>query len=219
MRTKKQKLKGIIVWDFDRVLFDTDRMVDDNNEIFAKYDISPELIRSILDKANIQEGPFSWALLVRRLKNKKKGVPLNSIKREMQSNLLSGRYVRSEASKVLKNLKSNGFANMLLSFGSPPYQYQKIKKGCGPQFCRYFDETAVTLGKKYLKFRSLVKKFSNIPIFFIDDTNEHLAMVKKHTPSVHTLQYSAQSPLGAVEEWIHEQVQRYDSSGNHSARG
>ena len=181
---KFKKPKGVIVWDFDGVLFDTKRLVRDHERIFNENRVNPAELRHAAALLKKNGAPFSLARLMRILRHNKVLFSEKSIRRALHRNLLKYQYVSTETEKTLHYLRRFGFANFILSFGSAPFQYKKIKSGCGKKFLEHFTKVLVTKKPKSIFLKRILRKYSALPIFFIDDKEEHIALVRKHIPQI-----------------------------------
>lgn len=198
-----KKCRGIIVWDFDRVLFDTDRFIRDKKMVFIKHGVPSEAIRHAYDVmyrsiTRTTGRPFSLALLFELLRSR--GVRLNEkkLRRAIYLILSRYRYLDPLADRILHRLRKAGFLHIILSFGSPQLQYNKIRIGCGEKFIKHFSKIIVTAKPKYTVIKKIVKANLGVPVFFIDDVKEHLDLAKRHSPSVITIHYSKRHSLPKI---------------------
>lgn len=188
-KKKPKNLRGIIVWDFDGVLFDTKRLVRDHERIFSEYRVAPAELRRAAALLKKNGEPFSIAGLTRILRRNKILFSEKSIRRALHKNLVKYQYVSAETEKTLHYLRRLGFIHIILSFGSAPFQYQKIKAGCGKKFIQHFTKVLVTKKPKHIFLRRVLRKYLSLPLFFIDDKEEHIVLVQKHLPQISALHY------------------------------
>ena len=206
---KFKKPKGVIVWDFDGVLFDTKRLVRDHEKIFSEQRVAPAELRRAAVLLKKKGEPFSIAGLVRILRHNKVLFSEKSVRRALHKNLLKYQYVSPETEKTLHYLRRLGFLHIILSFGSAPFQYQKIKSGCGKKFIEHFTKVLVTKKPKFIFLRCILRRYPALPIFFIDDKEEHIALVRKHLPQILALHYKKSWSVKKVASLVLVKTREY----------
>ncbi len=201
--TPKQlnKCQGIIVWDFDGVLFDTERLKQDFEEIFRQKNIDLQAVMKGSLHIKYIGRPFSLSFFLRTLKENGHSVSELFVRRKYQT-LLQNEYLDPQADRILRFLRRKGYLLTLLSFGVPSFQYPKIKIGCGKNFMRHFIKIRVTKNPKFMFIKNIHRKFPQLPIYFIDDTSEHITLVKKHIPFVKTIHFTSSHTLPKVAKYI-----------------
>lgn len=188
-KKKPKNPRGIIVWDFDGVLFDTKRLVRDHEKIFSEHRVAPAELRRSAALLKKSGEPFSIAGLARILRRNKVLFSEKFIRRALHRNLVKYQYVPAETEKTLHYLRRLGFVHIILSFGSAPFQYKKIKAGCGKKFFEHFTKILVTKKPKFVSLKRILQKYPALPVFFVDDKEEHIALVRKHLPQISALHY------------------------------
>ena len=201
-KSQLKKCRGIIVWDFDGVLFDIKAVRQENYTLFKKYGASDVALKNMRDRIRKSKMLFSVASALRVLKKSGIRIPVVKFRREFYRTLASQNRLYKDAEKILHGLKKLGFCHFILSFGSAPAQYKKIHLGCGRGFARHFEKIMVTSGHKYPFLRALAARHKGIPIFFIDDTKEHIELVNEHVPAVKTIFYTNRQSLAGVKRVI-----------------
>lgn len=196
--------RGIIVWDFDRVLFDTERQSDNNRRLLEEIGISEQVVVAVLARLKSKNKPFSIAGFIKELNRKRYVFSAQKIRKVFHSNLLVNQYYDPKVDRLLHRLRNKGFAQMVLSMGDAKFQRKKMFVGCGANFQKHFVCILVTSRPKFLIISSVRKKFPGKPIIFIDDTKENLDLVKKYIPGIITIYYSNLSgeSLGSLERKI-----------------
>lgn len=184
------KPKGILVWDFDGVLFETERYRSDNRKAYVEYGIPEQIILDTLADMNRRKEYLSMSRFIRALR--KKGISISDrvIHRINHDNLQRNTYYSPRTDALLHRMKKLGFIQMIVSMGSAPFQRKKMFVGCGVGFRNHFVKIIVTAKPKYFTILKISKKHSNVPIIFIDDTKENLDLVKRYIPEVKTIHYS-----------------------------
>ncbi|QQG44960.1 MAG: hypothetical protein HYW89_03045 [Candidatus Sungiibacteriota bacterium] len=198
---KPKKRKGIIIWDFDRVLFNTEKYFQDNAQVFRTYNIPEDALRHAVDNINNSDATFSTAALCRELKKMGLYCPVSRARRTVNQSLSRYRYIDAAADQLLHRLKRRGFIHFLLSFGNGAYQGKKIKIA-GGKTLRHFEKLIVTGKPKHVFIKRIARRYFDLPIFFIDDTRSHIELVQKYIPRVCTIHYSGRLSLRDVERTI-----------------
>lgn len=182
--------KGIIVWDFDGVLFDVKRYRLDNRSALIKLGVPEKTLVRIVDKMREGGKHFSAREFIRRLRKTKYRLPDKLIRRIFfQDHLPTGKYYPASVDRLLHRLRKMGFIEIILSLGSTSHQYKKIFTGCGASFLKHFERMYVTTRPKFLTLLKIQKKYPGLPLIFIDDTRQHLLLAKKHVPGINTIFY------------------------------
>jgi phosphoglycolate phosphatase-like HAD superfamily hydrolase len=184
------KRKGIIVWDFDGVLFDTERFRNEAEKIFQKYGVLPSIFKTTILQIRKGSSPFSTARAFRIMRSLGAVIKEKSMRSALHNHLAVTRYFTAPVDVLLRRLKSFGFGQMILSSGASSYQYKKIRVGCGKKFISYFEKIMITKRPKYATLLKIQKKYLGTPVIFIDDTKENLELVKKHVHGIKTIYYS-----------------------------
>lgn len=202
--TEKQikKARGIIVWDFDRVLFDTERFYRGAKIIFKKYGVPSARLWRVVLKIRKDGGPFSTARALRILRDWKFMVPEKKIRKEIHNHLAATDYFTSETDALLHRLRRHGFIHIILSHGASSYFHKRVRVGCGEGFIRHFPGIFATHRPKHLFLLKLVRRYPALPIFFVDDTDKHIKLVWQNVPKVKALHYTKGWTLKKVEKSI-----------------
>lgn len=200
----KPKHKGILIWDFDGVLFETERYRLDNRKAFVKYGIPEEIILNVLDEMQRNKEHFSISRFIRGLRKKNISVSDKVIHAINDHNITNKGYYSPRVDALLHRMKKRGFIQMVVSKGSAPYQRKKMFVGCGIGFTRHFASLIVTPRNKHFTIAKIKKMYPAVPMIFIDDTKENLDLVKEHVPGVKTIHYSNVSggSLSTLEKQI-----------------
>lgn len=184
------KCKGIIVWDFDGVLFDTERYRLDNRLVWIRHGVPEKVILEIIEDIRRRRKMFSVTQFTRLLRKRKRGFSEKFIRLIFHKHLVEKEYYSLQIDRLLYRLKKKGFVQMILSMGSAPFQRKKMFVGCGADFQKHFTRIFVTSRHKFLTISRIKKRFPEVPIIFVDDTKENLDLVKKYVPGVATIHYS-----------------------------
>ena len=199
------------MWDFDRVLFDTDKLLGERKRIMRRHGFSPEIVKkasAFMARLIAQTAarPFSTAFFLESLK--RNGARFNEkvLKDDFRKMLVKYQYLDPQAERVLHGLRKKYFVHIIVSWGSAPYQYKKIKTACGSSFLRHFSKIIVTTKPKHSVIGKLTRRFPETPTFFIDDSKEHVALVRKYISRIKTIRYSRGWSLKKVERVITQRV-------------
>ncbi len=185
------------------MLFDTNRLKQDFEKIFRQKGIDLQAALRKRLHINYVGHPFSLGVFLKILKEGGgHSISDSLVRKKHRQALLQNKYLDPQADRTLHFLRKKGYLLMILSFGTPSYQYLKIKMGCGKKFMRHFIRVKVTRGPKFLFIKELHRKFPRLPIFFIDDTRDHIILVKKHVPFVKTIHFTSSHTLSKVAKRI-----------------
>lgn len=204
---KLKRCKGIVVWDFDRVLFDTDRLIRDRKRVMQRHGVSEENIkRAHIFMTNLvarsAKRPFSTTFFLENLKKDGARFKEKVLRNDFRKLLIRYQYLDHNADRILHRLRKYNFMHILVSWGSAPYQSRKIKTACGVSFLRHFTQIVVTKKPKYFIIKKIIRRFPKIPAFFVDDSEEHIRLVKINLPQVVSIQFTKQKSLQVVEQEI-----------------
>lgn len=208
--TAKQakRVKGIIVWDFDRVLFDTDRFYRGVEKIFKICGISAaDFERAVLQVRREKMG-FSTSRALRILRAMGLIIPEKRIRNEIREHLLETDYYASSTDAILHRLQGRHLVNVILSHGSPAYVHSRIRVGLGAKFTSNFVRICATQRPKHLFFKKLVRRYPDLLVFFVDDIRDNIKLIKKYVPSVITIHYAENWSLKKVEKAILRYVRK-----------
>lgn len=198
------------MWDLDRVLFDTDRLLRDNEKAFARRRIDPQFFtvaRAVLGKRGTTL--FTIQRLEKALRAVAPHIPRNTYRRIVHENLVRHNYLYPEVDRIFHRLRKRGFLHILLSFGYPSFQYKKINLGCSASFRRHFTKMMVTTGPKHTILKKIAAQYASLSIFFVDDTKEHITYAQKYIPRIHTFHFRSRHSLRDVEKKILSVVRRH----------
>lgn len=202
MYARKQQPKGVIVWDFDRVLFDTDHFYREAEKIFKKYDISSKLLWRAVLKIRKDGSSFSTAKVLMILRGWKVHIPEKKVRKDLRNHLVATKYFGSDTDKLLHRLRKQGFLHVILSYGSPSYLHRRIKIGCGERFIRHFVKISATRRPKSIFIKKLSSEYKESTIFFVDDTRENIESVKTSLPDIITVHHRVGGSLGRIEKAV-----------------
>ena len=158
--------------DFDKVLFDTERLKTQIKKAFLSVGYSD------------QEYTESYRAVRKIGYSPEKQIAL--MKRELPSPILPrdfSQYVYPDVFPFLKELRKKGVWLGLISFGDPVWQeYKVVQTGLKQEF----DLIAYTSEEdnKVLPIRQAIEKHKFAHIIFVDDRREELEVVKKALPEV-----------------------------------
>lgn len=189
---KLKNPKAIIVWDFDGVLFETNRYRLDNRGVFEKLGIPPARVLLADEHARKYNKYFSISAFAKALRAHKIFLSKRTVRRVFHSNLAEQQYYDRRVDRMLHRFREKGFTQMILSLGNAAFQYKKMQS-CGTAFPNHFQKICVTTRPKYLALRKTKRQHREIPLIFVDDTRENLALAKKHVPGIFTIYYSNKS--------------------------
>jgi len=185
-----KKPRGVIVWDFDGVLFDIERFRKNAEHIFEKYGVPPAVFQAAIFRIRKEGGQFSVARSFRIMRSLGASVKEKTIRKALHNHLALTRYFAAPTDIFLRRLRNLGFMHIILSLGAPSYQHKKIRVGCGKKFIRHFAKISTTRKPKFIYLKKLARKYPHTTIFFIDDTEENIQLVQKHVPEIVTVHYS-----------------------------
>lgn len=186
----KKRIRGIIVWDFDGVLFDIERFRKASERIFETHGVTPAIFQAVVLQIRKEGGQFSVARAVRMMRARGVSVKEKSIRKALHNHLAITRYFTAPTDIFLQRLRNLGFIHVILSFGASSYQHKKIRVGCGRKFIRHFIKISTTKKPKFIYLKKLARKYPHTAIFFIDDTKKNLELVQKHVQGIITVHYS-----------------------------
>ena len=186
---KRRKPRGVIVWDFDGVLFETGRHRLDAQEALRRIGIPAQAVLRVLPPIG-KSGHFSIAKLVGGLRAQKIFISEKRIRKIFHDQLLNGRYYSSAVDMMLHRLKKGGFLQFILSSGMSSFQYKKMFVGCNASFRGHFSKLMVTTKPKYVTLLKVRKKYPYPPMLFIDDTKSNLELARLYVPEIITIYYS-----------------------------
>ncbi|MFH1565234.1 MAG: HAD family hydrolase [bacterium] len=177
-----------IFLDFDDVIFDTKRFIDDRDQIFLDNNIAPEIF-------NKYPNDYSLKRKQGELVKYSDKEHLESL-RDVLDNNVDFEKLRKEISELIKDAEKYVFKEFydfaekigkenlfLLSYGDVKHQTEKVKNS---GIMDYFADIIITDG---LKSEALSKKLladNNEICYFIDDRITHLEDVKKQFPKIKT---------------------------------
>ena len=184
------------------MLFDIKKFREGNYALFRKYGVQTPTIKSMRDQIRKKKILFSVAAALRIIKKSGTTIPLKKFRQEFYRTLSSQNYLYKDADRILHGLKRLGFCHFILSFGSTVPQYRKMRLGCGRGFTRHFKKIMVTSGPKHPFLNKLARRNHGIHTFFIDDTKEHIDLVKKYVPQVKTIFYTNKKSLKDVARFV-----------------
>ncbi len=196
------KPRGVIVWDFDRVLFDTELFYRCAKKIFKKYGVPPKVFWKAVLKMRKKKYPFSTARTLYILRQWKVRIPEKKIRKEIHNHLALTDYFTADVDFALRRLQKRGLRHIILSSGAVSYLRKRVLIGYGERFMRHFVKISATSRPKYLSLKKLAKQYSRLPIFFVDDTKSHIELVKKYVPRIVTIHYTHGWSFGKVERTI-----------------
>lgn len=198
----KKRTRGIIVWDFDRVLFDTELFYRGAKEIFKKCGVSPQLFWKVVLKIRREKHPFSLALALHILRQWKIKIPEKKIRKEIHNHLALTNYFTADTDALLHRLRKRDLHHIILSSSAASYLRKRVLVGCGERFAHHFVKIFATRRPKHLSLKKLAERYSPLPIFFVDDNKSHIELVKKYVPSIMTIHYIQGWSLRKVERTI-----------------
>jgi len=202
-KTILQKCRGIIVWDFDRVLFDTERFYAGAKIIFKKYGVSHQLFWKAILKIRREGDPFSLARMLRILRAWNIVLPEKRIRQEVHRHLSLTDYFTCNGDVVLHRLRKLGFVHIVLNYGVPAYLRKRVQcRLGGERFSRHFVKIIVTRRPKYLFLKKFCRRYPWLPLFFVDDAVSHIKLVKKYIPNIVTIHYTQGWSLEKVKQII-----------------
>jgi hypothetical protein len=188
-----KKPQGVIVWDFDGVLFEIDRYRLSHRSAWITHGVPRRVILSILDDIRRKKELFSTQAFYRGLRKHRYTFSLHFVRSVFHNHLRENHYYSIETDRMLDRFHKKWFILFVLSKGSAPYQYKKMDIGCGKSFRNHFEKLIVTPRAKYYTLLRLRRKYQSVPFVFVDDTKENLLLAKKHVPSIKTMYYSNSS--------------------------
>lgn len=200
---KNRSGQGVIIWDLDHVLFDTERFALNNRKSFFRWGIPVSVVKMVREELRRKKKHFTPRAISNFLRHRGYNISERETRTIIHGNLSSYNYLFQNVDRVLDELKRKNFRHFIVSFGHPLFQRRKIHTGCGENFGRHFESIFVTSrGSKYRVIRRIVKKFPGNPVFFIDDTKEHIDLVRRHVPNVHAIHYTPAHSLQKVRKEI-----------------
>ena len=103
-KTNFSKCRGIIVWDFDGVLFDIKKFREGSYALFRKYGVQTPTIKSMRDQIRKKKILFSVAAALRIIKKSGTTIPLKKFRQEFYRTLSSQNYLYKDADRILHGL-------------------------------------------------------------------------------------------------------------------
>lgn len=201
-RNQLKKIKGVVVWDFDHVLFDTERFRKDAERVFEKNGVPSPFFNRAIKRIRREESNFSVALFLRYLRLCGLHIREKYFHRAIHDLLLENSYIDPSADRILHRLRRAGFIHVILSTGAASYQRKKINVGCSEEFRRHFIKILTTKRHKFLGIRRVSRRYPHLPVFFVDDTKSSIDLVRKYVPGVIAVHYDDGWPLKKVEHVI-----------------
>lgn len=201
--TKNKKIKGIIVWDFDGVLFETKRFKRNIGRFLKKYGVSELEIRTTENDLRKKNIPFSFLKLLRTLSENHRVPSAHVLEKHMTALLQARCYCDANAMRVLRKLTNQGFLHIMITFGAETVQLKKIYTGCGKTLCRNFSKVIVTQKEKFTVLKKIRQQYKSLPIYFIDDFKKNIILARKHVHRVIALHYTARSSLNKTGERVY----------------
>ena len=186
----KKRIRGIIVWDFDGVLFDIERFRKNAERIFEKHGVPSAVFQAVILRIRKDGGQFSVARAIRIMRSLGVSVKERAIRKTLHNHLAITRYFAAPIDIFLRRLRNLGFMHIILSLGASSYQHKKIRVGCGKKFIRHFIKISTTKKPKFIYLKKLARKYPHTIIFFIDDTKKNLELVKEYVSEIVTIHYS-----------------------------
>lgn len=185
-----KRVRGVIVWDFDGVLFYIKKYRDNYRTHLVKKGIPLRSILSVLRNLHEEKKHFSIRGFIHLLRRGGVRNVAKVVRRGFYHQLQKGAYYSKETDRLLHRMTHAGFLHYIVSAGHARYQYQKMLYGCGTAFRAHFKKTVVTTRPKHIALQKIQKRHQGVPLFFIDDTREHLRLAKKHIPGIIAIHYS-----------------------------
>ncbi|PIP28196.1 MAG: hypothetical protein COX29_02535 [Candidatus Moranbacteria bacterium CG23_combo_of_CG06-09_8_20_14_all_35_22] len=176
-----------IFLDFDDVLFNTKKFIQDEIDIFRKYGISEEIFK----KHYYQYGKNKKGKIIKKYNLKKQ---LQGIKKELNINIdnienelriflsIVSRYIFSDTVLFLKQFERKEL--FLISYSKTEFQKLKIKNS---GLANYFEKIKITNGNKEEEMLKFIGKNKKEELFFIDDRVDYILKVKKKIPQIKTI--------------------------------
>lgn len=199
--------KGVIIWDFDGVLFETSRQTQENLRLLGQIGIPEKTVLAAREFVLRSKKHFSMASFIRALNRNGKKYSARKIRHIFLTNWRINSYYDLRVDALLHRLKKRGFVQMVLSMGNASFQYKKMFEGCGTSFGKHFTILIVTRREKYHTLRKFKNKYNGIPFIFIDDTRHNLDLAQMHVPNIKTIQYS--NVTGHTLGWLEKQILHY----------
>src|SRR3990167_8393418 len=175
-----KKPRGVIVWDFDGVLFDIERFRKNAEYFFKKYGVPPAVFQAAILRIRKEGGQFSVARSISIMRSLGASVKEKTIRKALHNHLALTRYFAAPTDIFLRRLRNLGFMHIILSLGASSYQHKKIRVGCGKKFIRHFAKISTTRKPKFIYLKRLGKKNPHKPFFFKDAKKKIFGFYKKH---------------------------------------
>lgn len=170
--------------DFDDVVFNSKKFIDDYSKLFEKYKISEK---------NFKRYYYDYPQRYKKLRQYESEKHLQRIAEEL--NIPTGNLQR-DIRKFIENTQGYVFGDLkyleyfkkrnlyLISYSKTNFQETKIKNsGIG----KHFKKTIVTNLSKAKVIKKIIKNGSKEAIYFLDNRIEHIENVKKNIPQAVTI--------------------------------
>lgn len=178
----------IYILDFDGVIFDGLRFKKDFRRVFIDHGITHEAYENTYhDAKEARKGTYELDAHLKIIAAEYLTIDHGALQRDIMA--LAGRsrhYIFADAKTFLADAQKKGHALFLVSAGDLVFQKEKINAS---GIFSFFDEIAITnASQKSFAIDEIKKNTGAREIVFIDDNKKVLDDIKKHHPSVKTVQ-------------------------------
>jgi len=175
----------MIYVDFDDVLFNNKKFIQNEKSIFAKHGIGEDdFVKYYYDWVKNKKGE---KIKIYSLENQLQGIEkeLGRDVKELRKNLDeyladTGKYIFDDVAAFLKKLPKKDLC--LVSYSETEFQKKKIKNS---GIAGYFSEVIITFDLKSEAIKELIKDARSD--YFIDDRVSHLEDIKRKFPRIKTI--------------------------------
>lgn len=178
----------IYILDFDGVVFDDQRFKKDFRRVFADHGITHRVYEDTYhDAKETRKGTYELDAHLKIIAAEYLTVDHKALRKDIMALAVrSRRYVFADAKTFLADAKKKRHTLFLVSAGDSVFQKEKINAS---GISSFFDDIAITsASQKSLAIDEIKKHTGAREIVFVDDNKEVLDDIKKHHPSIKTVQ-------------------------------
>lgn len=178
----------IYILDFDGVVFDDQRFKKDFRRVFTDHGITHEAYENTYhDAKEARKGTYELDAHLKIVAAEYLTIDHKALRKDIMAlTARSRRYVFTDAKTFLMEAQKKGHTLCLVSAGDLVFQKEKINAS---GISSFFDEIAViNASQKSFAIDEIKRNTGAREVVFIDDKKEVLDDIKKHHPSVKTVQ-------------------------------
>jgi hypothetical protein len=170
--------------DFDDVVFNSKKFIDDYSDLFKKHKILKKYFKKFYydypqKHKNLRK--YDPKKHLQRIAEEL-DLPTGSLQRDIKSFIKNTRKYTFEDLKYFKNIDSGCL--YLISYSRTNFQKEKINNS---GIKKYFKKIIITDFPKSKVMKEIIKTAGEGPVYFLDNRVEHIENVKKNIPRVITI--------------------------------